>query len=152
MKSRACGRNAGINEGSLQHQLTLLSFYQHLNILNPSRALTLLLTPMSTLLSLWFVACKPFDDVHSQEGVSNGQHQAASKGGTTPGHSCHMHLLLQCYNASCQLISRSGTWPAAASAFTCRLNSFARLVFPVNKSFRQHLNSLSAECHQEVET
>ena len=96
-KSRACSRNACINEGSLQHQLTLLSFYQHLNILNPSRALTLLLTPSSTLLSLWFVACKTFDDVDSQEGVSDGQHQAASKGGTTSGHSCHMHLLLQCY-------------------------------------------------------
>lgn len=27
VKSRACGRNAGINEGNLQHQLTLVSFY-----------------------------------------------------------------------------------------------------------------------------
>ena len=47
------------------------------------------------------MARKPFDDVDSQEGVSDSQHHAASKGGTTPGHSCHMHLLLQCYNASC---------------------------------------------------
>ena len=77
-KLQISGHQGG--RSALQQQLSNPSpiFDQHLNILHPRRAFTLLLNPRFILLSLWLVARKPFDDVDSQEGVSNGQHQAAA--------------------------------------------------------------------------
>ena len=68
MKSFAGVRNAGIQEGDLQDHLNLLVNFEwtHLNLLHPSSALAVLLNPLSTLLTLWYLACKPFDDVHGQ--------------------------------------------------------------------------------------
>lgn len=58
----------------------------HLNLLHPSSALSLRLNPLSTPLTLWHLARKPFDDVHGQEGVGNGQEQTGRKIGARPGH------------------------------------------------------------------
>ena len=146
----------------------------HLNLLHPSSALSLRLNPLSTPLTLWHLARKPFDDVHGQEGVGNGQEQAGRKIGARPGHGWETRDSTPATSRQSRLLECRDLTPARMPSYlqirnvascrlclhlpsqflflaTCQHPDFVNIssTFPVNKSFLQHLTSLPAEYHQE---